>query len=185
MKAVGNYLKGQENLSYAISGFLDEGSRLKCDKCQSLNSPFYFDSHLNLKKKNLDFSSTYEGANIVSEKFKRFCIGNNLENLLFTPLESADGFYHFQVLGKTAEVDIEKSKFTVGALCSICGFNTEIFGGVELFIRNKKLSGFYTTDIIWRTHFVFRPRFIVDLETTKLLKDEKFKGLYFENVYSA
>ena len=184
MKVVGNSLTGQENSSYAIPGFFDEKSKVRCVECGSLNSPFYFDSELQLKKRNLDYSSSYEGAEIVSDKFRKFCISNNFRNLLFTPINSINGFYFFQVLGQMVEVDTDKSQLTFGEICSACGFNKEIFGGIELFIRNKILSGFYTTDIYWRTHFLFRPHFIIDLETTKILKSQKFKGLYFKKVYS-
>jgi hypothetical protein len=184
---IASILRGQENRSYSVNGFFaKEDNKIVCKNCKSINSPYYFDKRMSLENKKLDFSSTYEGAIIVSERFKSYCIEKLVNNVLFLPLEEVSGFFYFYVLGKYVQLDQEKSDIKMKEICIECGYNKEVYGGLKIFLKNSSelAQGFHLTDIFWRSHYVFTQNIVVDLQTKKDLKDQKFKGLLFENVYS-
>lgn len=177
-------LFGQDNKSYSnILFFEKENNTIICKSCKSVNSPYYFDKSIDLKKTDLDFSVTYEGKIIVSKRFKNYCIESKFENTVFIPLDSVSGFYYFLILGKTLFIDIKKSGIKRSKTCKECGYYKEIIGSPDkLFVTsyNPKIkNGFYQTDIYWRTHNVFNPQILITLETMAELKNQKFKGLHF------
>lgn len=52
---VANRLTGEDNMSYSNPLFFDEKNTLICDECKCVNSPYYLDKNIILKKGILIF----------------------------------------------------------------------------------------------------------------------------------
>jgi hypothetical protein len=177
-------LIGQDNMSHSNPAFFDDKS-MKCDVCECVVAPYIFDRNIKLKKKGLDYSFTYEGGVVVSSRFKKFCQDREIENIIFAPLAQETDFFNLLVLSNPINVDVERSGIKMSSKCVQCGYYSQVFGGIDLYLCQPVPSGIgmYNTDIYWRSHYVFKQNIIVGIDTMTLLKKEKFKGLSFEKAY--
>ena len=67
--------------------FTDPPDIPHCRYCGFKTRYDYTNPLFKLSKKTMDISYTYDGACIVSEKWKSFCIENDFSNVSFVPLK--------------------------------------------------------------------------------------------------
>ncbi len=127
-----------------------------------------------LRKKGLDFSSTYDGINVVSIKFKEFCDQNRYDNLVFIPLLKAPGYFQFYIKGNIIEYTAHRKEI----FCECCEqFESVIGPGINLEKINEPLiDGFYQSDLWFASGNEKSPITILAPDTFRKLKAEKFKG---------
>jgi len=88
-----------------------------CPTCGRVLDRDLWERKFRLRKKKLDFSVTYDGYTIVSEKAKTFFEERKVDGLRFVPLPSAKGKYWLDEYGvPQLEVDSEASVGMVIAL---------------------------------------------------------------------
>lgn len=174
-------LTGTENKVHALPEFFEKSSRFRCATCGCLLDPYARTNALDYNGK-LDVSCTYDGALIVSRRFRDFvldeCNANSFD-IVFYPINGNSSHYYFQILNSIVALDKEKSGILCKERCIECGYYSEVIGGEKLFIahENQIVHGFFRSDVFWRTHYIFRPAVFVGIETAEKLKAQKFKGI--------
>jgi len=178
----GRLLQGCDNKHYALQDFFENNNRLKCRECGCLLDPYYRSLRIDFKS-NFDFSSTYEGVYIVSKRFKKYIQQEGYKNLIFYPVNEEQIFFYFQVLNSIIKIDVEKSGISYKEKCETCGHPSEIIGGFDIFIEQTLplADGFYTTNIFWRSHYIFWPEILIGEDTYEKLMSQKFKGINMGN----
>lgn len=174
---IGYCLYGQDNDTYMI----DEGSSLTvCPKCGFLKDFDYHNPLYKIKKKTYDFSHPYDFGNVVSLKFKEFCIRENYKNILFKEFERSFGFFQFYAKG-IVEFDAERTGTEFKNYCEVCGNHEEAIGVTPPFLKDAKRleDGFYRTDLLFGSKNAKSPIVIVGPDTCGKLKKEKMKGLTY------
>ena len=179
-------------IGYDITGY-DNGSHMtgscdklfptltdvpKCNVCGYRTDYRYTNQNFTLKRKTLDYSSTYDGVTIVSLKFKEFCLRYGYANLEFVPLKKVPNFYQFYIKGNVIEFEAHRKE----NFCSSCEQYESIIGpSVKLENFNQPLNdGFYQSDLWFASGNEKSPITIVGPQTMKNLELEKFKNLCLE-----
>lgn len=146
----------------------------RCKDCGYRTDYRYNNPAFILKRKGFDFSSTYDGVTIVSERFKRFCENNHYSNLAFIPILNAPNYFQFYIKGNI----IEFTAHTKENFCESCKQFENIIGpGINLEKINEPLiDGFYQSDLWFASGNEKSPVIIVAPETYRKMKVEKFKG---------
>lgn len=98
-----------------------------CSECGYRTDFEYTNLDLRLRSKKYDLSETYEGAFVVSERFKLFCESSHYRGLRFVGLPLSKGFYHMLV-GQLLPLDAERIGIKRQGLCGTCGNYREVFG---------------------------------------------------------
>ena len=137
--------------------------------------------------KRADIGVTYDGYDIVSEKFVNFCRENNYSNLRIEPLEKCHGLYFFQPTDCFG-FDFKKygTRFYEKRKC--CGSYDEIIGSPNIKAPDFKLPG---DDFIMTSKYMFASyerkfyEIIVGTVTKKKMQQYGLKGLYFDKVYDS
>jgi hypothetical protein len=102
-----------------------------------------------LKRKNYDFSFTYDGIIIVSIRFKDFCLSQGYKNFVFVPLPKYPRFFQFYVEGNTIEYKAhQKENF-----CEYCLQYESVIGAAMNLekVDNALADGFYQSDLWFAT----------------------------------
>lgn len=139
-----------------------------------------------VKKKHLDFIVTYDHYTIVSQKFKDFCDVNKYQGLEFIPLLKSEGFYCFKA-NNVFELDYERRKTKFIKYNDCCGSFDETIGATPAHLKNG--NSIISNDFIYRSEYRFASYAgkdyltIIGLNTMKRMKQAKFKGLYYDNVF--
>lgn len=172
-------------LCYAISGY-DNDSHMtgsceklfaeltdipKCSKCGYRTDYRYTNKDFVLKRKTLDFSSTYDGITIVSLKFKEFCLRNGYNNLNFIKLPKSPNFFQFYVDGNYIEYNAGLKE----NYCDLCGqYESVCVPMINLEKITEPLQdGFYQSDLWFASGNEKSPIIIIAPETYAKLKTEK------------
>lgn len=147
----------------------------KCSSCGYRLDYRFINPHFKLKRQTLDYSSTYDGVDIVSLKFKEFCVRYGYTNLLFGNLPSAPGFYSFSVKQNLLPYNFRLQE----NLCIVCGQYESIVGpSLNIDLINKPLEdGFYQSDLWFASGNEKSPVIIVAPSTKVNLDKENIKGL--------
>lgn len=180
----GYYLFGYDNNSYMAGScdklFTEPPDIPHCPSCGYKTNYEYTNPLFKLSKKVYDISYTYDGACIVSEKWKSFCFHNKFKNTSFTPLKLAPGFYHFIIKGNTIPFKANTSEF----YCEHCHSYNAISGPrFDLEKQSDELHNeIYQTDILFGSGNEKSPLLIVSEETKNLIAEAKLKGCYFRSL---
>lgn len=181
---IGYWISGYDNDSY-MTGCCDKlfpeaGNVPKCEKCGYRTDYRYTNRDFVLKRKTMDFSSTYDGITIVSLKFKEFCNRYGYENLVFGELPKALGFFQFYVEGNILGYDAGlKEKF-----CDTCGqYESVVRPIIESIGMTKPLpDGFYQSNLWFGSGNEKSPLTIISPATKEKLAREKFKNICMNKI---
>ncbi len=137
----------------------------------------YLNEHFKIRRRSLDVSTTYDRAEIVSEKFKSFCDKINLKGISFFNLQNQKSHY-LMIVNNILEYDNEPNRLTSIEYNDECQEFNEVVGAYPIKLKSQKIlnKGIYRTDIEFGRGYAKSPVIIVDCETFKLMKKEKFKG---------
>ena len=180
---IGYEITGYDNDSY-MTGSCKELFDLpflpKCDKCGYRTDYRYTNKEFQIKRKTLDFSSTYDGVTIVSLKFKEFCIRYNYRNLEFIDLPKSPYFFQFFVKDNFIKYNARLKE----NLCDKCGQYESIVGpSMQLDNFAKPLEdGFYQSDLWFAGGNEKSPVIIISPTTKEKLTKEKFKNICLDKI---
>ena len=146
----------------------------RCKFCGYRTDYRYNNPEFILKRKGFDFSSTYDGIEIVSLRFKQFCEKNLYKNLVFIPLLKDPNYFQLYIQDNIIEYIAQRSE----NLCSSCGRYESVIGPtINLDNINEPLKdGFYKSDLWFASGNEKSPITIIAPETFRKMKTEKFKG---------
>ena len=177
-------ISGYDNYSYMTGScdklFPEIKHVPKCNKC-GFRTDFRFSNlKFKLKRKTLDFSSTYDGVTIVSLKFKEFCHRYGYKNLKFIELPKSPMFYQFYVEGNICNYNANLKK----NLCTACNQFESIIGpSFNLEEVNEPLNdGFYHSDLWFGSRNEKSPIIIISPKTKMLMAKEGFKNICFNEI---
>ncbi len=178
---LGYYLQGQDNDSFLNEALEQKGICLCLDYIKHREK--YISKSFEIKYVKYDFSYTYDGALIISRRFKDFCIEMGLEGLKFYHIESQPDFFLLKV-GDIVEFDCKRRKTRFLEFDASCEEYNEVVGATPVCLKeNKSLeNGIYRTDIEFGRGFAKAPLILVGVEIYQLMKQEKFSGLFGEEI---
>ena len=181
---IGYRISGYDNNSYMTGCcdrlFPEAGDVPKCEKCGYRTDYRYTDKNFVLKRKTMDFSSTYDRVMIVSLKFKEFCKRYGYENLVFVELPKSPNFFHFYIEGNILEFNArQKDKF-----CDACGqYKNVIMPSMKLENITEPLpDGFYQSDLWFASGNEKSPITVISPVTKANLDREKFKNICMNKI---
>ena len=152
----------------------------KCPKCGYRTDYRYTNKDFKLKRKTMDFSSTYDGVTIVSQRFKDFCVRNGYDNLVFILLSKVPYFYQLYVNGNVLEFEAtKKDKY-----CDVCGQYESVTGPFMMLddITEPLKDGFYQSDLWFASGNEKSPLTIIAPETKAKLDREKIKNVCLNKI---
>lgn len=179
--AVAKTLHGSDEYGFMY----DENSPNLCPVCGNTLKQIP-NINYKVKKKRGSLLTTYDGYEIVSEKFREFCLINKYPDLLFVPLMNSPGFYFFSSQ-RIYKIDAVRREVQFINKRECCGSYDEIIGASPAY--KYPLFEMDTDDFICRTQYLFGtkdrkgPVFVVGLQTVVKMKEFGLKDLYFRDVY--
>jgi hypothetical protein len=147
------------------------------------NRYLHLNPNFKLKNRRADISVTYDSFVIVSTRFKEFCIDNNYQGVSFYDLTNYNDRFYMEIFN-VVSVDTKRREIDYYEYNSVCNEYNEVIGAHPVCLVNKSPldKGFYRTDIEFGRGYAKSAIEIVDIETGKKLKAEKFKGLYLDEI---
>jgi len=147
----------------------------KCLVCGYRTDFRYTNPDFKLRRKSLDYSGTYDGVTIVSNKFKVCCEELGYNNLVFVPLPKAPGFFHFYITDNFLTYSANRTE----KLCTACGQYESIVGpAIDLDNIHEPLEdGFYQSDLWFASGNEKRPVYLISPETMLKLKAAGLTGV--------
>ena len=164
-------LDGPDNGSHMYQGAARPPA---CAACGLLWKGTWTDPAFQLGIKYFDFSSTYDHALIVSERFKRFA--EQFPGAQFHDLASVDGFY-MMTATPVVRFDSVETGTRFEDLCEHCGRHQQVAGATPGFVLDPIPTGFSRTDVEFGSYNELSPGILVDPATAIKLTAQRFHGL--------
>jgi hypothetical protein len=127
-----------------------------------------------------DYCDTHDGHVLVSEKFRKFCIANRYDDILFEPATPDGRMFDFRPT-RVLTVDRKLARPRIGKRCRRCSHPESAHIGVGLIFRGVTTAiadGFYRSDIAWGAGGK-SPTVLVAPVTRDKIKAAGFKGLVY------
>ena len=154
----------------------------ECSKYSNIYAINRIDPAFKFKKRK-NYSTTYDGFTIVSERFKQFCIDEKYTGLEFIKLPSSLGFYWFKI-ENVIEYDSEARKTRFIGYNKSCDGYEEIIGANPACLKNNIIlnDSFFRSNIFFSSDANKRPLEMVGESTMQKLKAAGFKEIFFEKI---
>jgi hypothetical protein len=187
-KIIGYSICGYDNDSYMLrdkeNNFLTTLKR--CSICGELLKKKDIPTDKFNLKKQLDFSATYDGFTICSQRFVDFYDFRNYSGLDFDPIKSISGYYIISVGNSNIlEFDAIKRKTRFMDKKECCKRYESIIGATPVYLKSPdrlKDGVFYRTDLEFGSGDEKSPLLLVALKTGKEIKQENFRGIDFGEI---
>lgn len=155
----------------------------ECAKYSNIYDLNIIDPDIKMLGKKYNISSTYDGFEIVSEKFMAFCEKEGYGGLEFIALPNAPGFFWFKI-NNIVEYDTKARETSFLNYSSTCKGYEEIIGADPVCLKDKALLGdvFFRTDVCFGSFAGKSPVSLVGEATKKKLLAAGFKEIYFEEI---
>lgn len=172
-------MEGEDNDSYMIG---DNGIS-RCKTCGYKTDYEYLNPDFKLTIKKFDISYTYDGACIVSERFKHYCADEKLDGLEFIAIKNAPEHY-LLIANNIIAFDPEKANTVFENYCESChSYESVISGNIALKnITQPIIDGIYRTDLVFASEDEKSPILIVGTRTFEKMNAQEFKGIDFEPI---
>lgn len=181
---IGYFIRGDDNDSFMLPG--EQEDPPLCPACGFIVNSEFHNPFFRLKKKTFDFSHPYDIGNIVSLRFKEFCLRENYPMIAFKEFERQPGFFQL-IVDNVLKFDISRANTEFGKKCGVCGrydftvgFEPTHLQGVE----HPLEDGFYKTDILFGSGNGKNALTIIGIQTYEKLKREKMKGISFNPLFN-
>jgi hypothetical protein len=192
MNLIGYKLSGPDNGTFM---FRERSELKRCPLCGyrvdflNYNTDYQFrrreaDQYDGYFKRAADFSSTYDMYDIVSDRFRAFCLEHEYTGLAFGEFSKDKSHFNF-IAKRIVEFDAVRRATNFEKLCRACGNYESVVGAKPAyFLRSKPLKdGFYRSNLLFGSGDSKGPLILVGLETAAKLKTAKLKGLEFSSAY--
>ena len=185
---IGYLLYGPDNGSHMY----EDASGLRvCGKCGYKTDYDYVNPDLKISRRAYDFSSTYDGCDIVSLKFKEFCMREKYTGVEFMELPS-DPVFFFLIVRNMLIFDLEKrnslhenNPVFFDKQCNMCGNYKTIVRPMPAYFKDVSsplADGLYRSDLTFASGHAKSPLIIAGVDTYKKMKREKFRGIYAKEI---
>jgi rubredoxin len=186
MAPLGYVLRGPDNGSHMCGSAeaLDDIPGLAaCPSCGYKTDFAFSNPRFVTKQRSYDFSYTYDGAAIVSLKFREHCARIGYDGLRFVPFEHDQAFFQF-LIEPIVAFDAQRRRTRFEKLCPTCGYFESVVGSKPCYLKAplRSARGFYRTDIMFASGNERNPLFVVGTEARTILEEERFRGLEFEAI---
>lgn len=143
-----------------------------CIECGRKKRSGYVNDKFILRKK-MDYSETYDGFIIVSNKFREFCFSNELTGLHFYELKKYENYFLFDT-EKVVNVKLDKEFIKRTKLCSTCNqYSSVAVVGLSLADITEPLTkGIYKTDIEFASSQEMSPAFLISNDLVEKVPSE-------------
>lgn len=181
-EVVGYYLAGQDNDADMLS---EDIVYPKCKQCGRLLDSDFHNPSFKLKRKAYDLSHPFDVGNVVSLRFKEFCLRRNYRGIVFKDFDREKDFFQL-IVSPVVRFDLNRAEVEYGRKCNECDRFESVIAMPPLHlcdVNGPLEDGFYKTDMVIGMNNTMTALIIVGLETYRLLKRERFKGLVFVPVY--
>jgi hypothetical protein len=166
-------------------GIFENFNETEEDEYSNVYDLNYIDPKFKLRARfrKYDYVVTYDGYDLVSEKFKNFCEKNQYTGLEFVILPNTLGYYWLK-----ANVILELDLTQMDCLFEQYSEKYKTYWGVYrpnplYFKKPEELKdGFYRTDICFGDAYSKHPILIIGLETKLKIITEGLKGVYYEDI---
>ena len=178
---IGYSISGSDNDSYL---FPDGWGKSICEVSDFvLNRENYINGRFSVKRKNKNLSNTYDGATIVSQKFRDFCLRNSYLSVQFYQLEKQPELYLMKV-NSIVEFDTDRRQTRFEDFNQECNMYNSIVGANPVCLKttNALSDNFNRTDILFGSGYEQHPLTIIGVETFKKMKAEKFNDIDFHPI---
>jgi len=159
---------------------LDPGSGCPaCSTCGYRIDPDFTAENFKLKQKRYDISCCYDGAVVVSQKFREVCTSVGATNLVFTPLSATPMFFHLKCSAPVA-LDYEAMGTERKRLCSACGRYRDVTGFSHIVLQPSEslpAYGLAFSDRYFGSNNEAIPLIIAGEKFVNAAKAEKLKGI--------
>ncbi len=170
--------------------FYDGDDVPACPVCGLVDDPRWMNPRLRMRRRRFDVSSTYDGRNIVSERFR--ALTASAPGIRFIALPNDPDFF-VPVVDAVVEMNIEARPPKLSDQCEACGRWTQIARGgppMVLMPESSLPEGFSRSDQIYGSAtghtppqpVLQGPFMLVSEELGARLQAEELKGLYLEPV---
>lgn len=175
-------LCGNDNWTFAFDG--GPGQVATCSNCKGvLGKDTRSLAGIRIRRRKYDISFTYDGACVVTEKFKTCCEASNFTGAQFRPLPDDPGFYILWP-AEVVQIDAEAEGMQFEERCDECGRHKGVYCGT---VRLKSGSvvpakGFAATDLWFAgisSYDERGPMLLCGDEAAKILLGAGLKGLWF------
>lgn len=178
---IGYSISGPDNDSYL---FQDGWGKTVCEVLDFIeNREDYISDSFRVKRANYNLSYTYDGALIVSQKFRDFCLRNSYDGLKFYQLKKQDNLYLMKS-ENIVKFDSTRRKTVFEDYQETCGRYNAVAGAtpVCLLSKDEPEDGFYRTDIEFGGGYEMAPLIVIGKLTYEKMKLEKFKDIDFSPI---
>ena len=158
-----------------------------CPRCQDPVDSDYAPADLGVTVMHHDIVATADGHDIVSQKFKDFCVRIALPNISFVRVNRTPPLYDFRV-GQVITYDMDCAPPRLEKQCPNCDRYESVVGPVFSCLKGIDfpiLRGLFRTDLEFASGREKRPILIVGLETADLFRKEKLKGVLLRKIEQA
>lgn len=175
-------------IGYSISGpdndsnlFPDGWGKSICEVSDFVhNREKYINEKFRVKRKNYNLSYTYDGATIVSQKFRDFCLRNSYSGLEFYQLKKQPELYLLKV-NSIIEFDTNRRQTRFEDFHEECNSFNSIVGAHPTCLTTTTAlpDNFMRTDVLFGSGYGQSPITIIGIETFKKMKAEKLNDIDF------
>ena len=178
---IGYALFAADNKRYMYS---DNSGLSHCDGC-GYRFDYFAHNDTFVLTPQFDASATYDGQNIVSKRFARYCKNNKFDENEFLSFSNDREHFHW-IIHKIIKVNQTINPPTLDNLCAQCKRYESTAGASPLFLQEESIPriGCFRTDIEFSCGNSKHPIFIAGIQTRDDFKSNGFTGIYFKPVYS-
>jgi hypothetical protein len=182
MKVIGYELSSELNGKLYIP--LSARTSVLCPSCQSKLVVDYINPDFEMKQ-TVDLTSTADGFDIISNKFKEFIAREQYHGLLVRHQPKAPGLFAL-VVQKVAALDTERSGVRFLDWCKHCCQYQSVLAANGTFLKDcSKLltDGIYRSDICFASADEKCPSLIVAPMTKDKMQKARLRGIHYEPIY--
>jgi hypothetical protein len=182
---VGYSISGEDNDSYMCAScdrvFAGMHGLRVCPTCNYRTDFAYTSSTFRLSRHTFDLSYTYDGACIVSQRFRDFCVRHGFEALEFRSLPATPGFFHFLV-HRTVAFDTETRGTRFERWCATCQCYESVVGATPAFLKTPEPlpEGFFCSDVLFGSGNAKSALLLVGSGTKTQIEQERFRGITYK-----
>jgi hypothetical protein len=155
----------------------------KCSKYMNVYSIDKIDKDMRIRKLKNDFTYTYDGFAIVSDRFKQFCERESYHGIEFIDVSGCQKYFWFKIQN-VIEFDAEARRTQFISFNAECNGYEEIIGATPACLKQTTPlpDGFFRTDIFFGSYAGKSPLELIGAATKEKMEAEDFSGIYFKEI---
>jgi hypothetical protein len=150
-----------------------------CPNCGRKTDANFINPEFRVKKRRLDFVSSYDGYCFVSRSFREFCEKQEWHGVMYAELPSDPDFFVFRP-SQVLPFDAVRRGTRFEDKCPRCLAFYNIIGATPVCLKGVTepiLDGLYRTDLEFGSGPEQNPVVLAGINTGEKLRDQKFRGL--------